>query len=183
VANAIYELPSFSRWGNVASAVLGGWQINGIFSYFGSTPIDVTSGVNTLGTAENTGQRPDLIPGVPIYLNTGDRTQHLNPAAFALPGLGQNGNLKRGQVRGKPITTVDASISKNWRFKERFGLQFRAEAFNLFNHPNFVGFNTTLNLQGNSTEQRFGQSLNPAFGTLTATQGHREIQLGLKFNF
>jgi hypothetical protein len=183
VANAIYELPSLSSWGKVASSVFGGWQINGIFSYFGSTPLDVTSGVNTLGTAENTGQRPDLVPGVPIYLNTGDSTLHLNPAAFALPALGQNGNLRRGQVRGKPITTLDASVSKNWRFKERFGLQFRAEAFNLLNHPNFVGFNTTLNLQGNQTQANFGQSQNAAFGTLSATQNHREIQFGLKFSF
>lgn len=183
VANAIYEMPSFSRWGKAASSILGGWQINGIFSFFGSTPLDVTSGVNTLGTAENTGQRPDLVPGVPIYLDTGDSTLHLNPAAFALPALGQNGNLRRGQVRGKPITTLDASISKNWRFKERFGIQFRAEAFNLFNHPNFVGFNTTLNLQGNQTQPNFGLSQNAAFGTLTATQNHREVQFGLKFSF
>jgi hypothetical protein len=59
----------------------------------------------------------------------------------------------------------------------------RAEAFNLFNHPNFVGFDTALNLQGNATQTNFGRSQNAAFGTLNATQSHREIQLGLKFNF
>lgn len=183
VANAIYELPSFNRWGKAASAILGGWQVNGIVSYFGSTPIEVTSGVNTLGIGAAVGQRPDLVPGVPIYLNTGDSTIHLNPAAFALPAVGQLGNLKRGQVRGAPITNVDASISKNWRFRERYGLQLRAEAFNLLNHPNFVGFDTSLNLQGNKNQPNFGKSQNGAFGTLNATQSHREIQLGLKFNF
>ncbi|MDT4968018.1 MAG: hypothetical protein QOJ64_2755 [Acidobacteriota bacterium] len=183
VANAVYELPSFKRWGETAENILGGWQVNGIFSFFGSTPLEITTGVNTLGTGGGVGQRPDLISGVPIYLSTSDSTVHLNPAAFALPGIGQLGNLRRGQVRGTPITNLDASLSKNWRFHERYSIQFRAEAFNLFNHPNFVGFNTALNLQGNQTQTNFGKSQNGAFGTLNATQSHREIQFGLKFGF
>jgi hypothetical protein len=183
VANAVYELPSFKRWGEAAEYILGGWQVNGIFSYFGSTPLDITTGVNTIGVAGSVGQRPDLVSGVPIYLHTSDSTVHLNPAAFALPAVGQIGNLRRGQVRGMPITNLDASLSKNWRIHERYGIQFRAEAFNLFNHPNFVGFNTALSLQGVRTQPNFGRSQNPAFGTLNATQSHREIQFGLKFSF
>ncbi|MFL6254908.1 MAG: hypothetical protein ACJ74T_07785, partial [Pyrinomonadaceae bacterium] len=183
VGNFVYELPSFGRWGGFAKNFIGGWQFNGIYSYFGSTPIDVTSGVNTLGTSSNTGQRPDLVPGVPIYLDGPDSTLHLNPAAFRLPAPGRNGNLGRGRIRGKPISTFDFSMNKNWRMREGMNFQFRAEFFNLFNHTNFTGFNTGLSFVGNSTDPRFGQSDNPAFGTLNAAQRPREIQFGLKFSF
>jgi Carboxypeptidase regulatory-like domain len=183
VGNLVYVLPRFSRWGSVAEHVLGDWQINGIFSYYGATPIAVTSEVNTMGTAQNVGQRPDLVLGVPVYLHTGDSTQHLNPAAFALPAVGRNGNLGKGAIRGKPITNLDFSLTKNWKVKERYGIQFRTEVFNLLNHPNFVGFSTALNFEGNQTQPNFGKPTNTAFGTLNSTQSHREIQFGLKFTF
>jgi len=73
-------------------------------------------------------------------------------------------------VRGKPITNVDFSLAKNFRFRERYGFQFRAEMFNVFNHANFTGFDTTIT-DGSS------------FGTLNTAQAAREIQLGIKFTF
>jgi hypothetical protein len=182
VSNVVYVMPSFKRWGSVARGVIGDWQVNGIFSYFGTTPVDITTGVNTIGTSSSVGQRPNLVPGQPIYLHTNDSTQWLNPKAFSLPAPGQMGNLSRGMVRGKPINTLDASLNKNWGLSERTSLQFRAEFFNLLNHPNFVGFNTGLGFQGNRTQPNFGQPTG-SFGTLTATQNHREIQFGLKLNF
>ena len=177
VSNVVYVLPSLQSWGSVAEKVLGDWQINGIFSYFGATPVDVTSGFNTAGVGGAVAQRPDLVPGQRIYLDTNDPTLWLNPAAFSLPAPGQIGNLGRGVIRGKPIHNVDFSLNKNWRMRERYGLQFRAEFFNLFNHPNFTGFNSALNFD------RFGAITNGSFGTLTNTQSHREIQFGLKFSF
>ena len=168
VTNLVYELPSFRDWGKAAEFALGGWQLNGIASYFGATPIELITGVNTLGTAGAVGQRPNYT-GAPLYLNTGDPTQHLNPAAFATPAAGQLGTLGKGSVRGKPITNIDFSMGKNWRFRERYKFQFRAEFFNIFNHPNFVGFDTDLR--------------NGTFGRLTTVQSSREIQLGIKFIF
>jgi hypothetical protein len=168
VSNLVYVLPSFRSWGKVAEFTLGDWQLNGIASYFGATPIELITGVNTLGTASAVGQRPNYT-GAPLYLNTGDPTQHLNPAAFATPAAGQLGTLGKGSVRGKPITNIDFSMAKNWRFKERYGFQFRAEFFNVFNHANFVGFDTDLR--------------NATFGRLTNAQSSREIQLGIKFTF
>ncbi|HZI20827.1 MAG TPA: carboxypeptidase-like regulatory domain-containing protein [Pyrinomonadaceae bacterium] len=183
VGNVVYVLPRLRSWGPVAEHVLGDWQLNGIFSYFGSTPIDITSGVNTLGTSSNTGQRPDLVPGVPIYLDGADSTLHLNPAAFRLPAVGRNGNLGRGAIRGTPLTTLDFSLNKNWRVRERAGLQFRAEFFNLLNHANFNGFNTGLAFQGNFNDPNFGRITNGGFGTLNSTQRPREIQFGVKMSF
>ena len=168
VGNVVYVLPRFSSWGKAAETVLGDWQLNAIASYFGATPIDITTGANTLGTASAVGQRPNYT-GAPLYLDTGDATKHLNPAAFARPAPGQLGTLGKGAVRGVPITNVDFSLAKNWRYRERYGFQFRAEFFNVLNHPNFVGFDTDIR--------------NSTFGTLNATQGSREIQLGIKFSF
>jgi hypothetical protein len=141
-------LPSFRQWGKAAEFALGDWQLNGIASYFGATPIDITTGANTLGTASAVGQRPNYT-GAPLYLDTGDsRRSTLNPAAFARPAPGQLGTLGKGSVRGKAITNIDFSMAKNWRYKERYGFQFRAEFFNVFNHANFVGFDLDI---GNGT--------------------------------
>jgi hypothetical protein len=167
VSNVVYVLPSFRSWGKAAEFALGDWQLNGIASYFGSTPIELITGVNTIGTSSAVGQRPNYT-GAPLYLE-GDPTKHLNPLAFAVPAIGQQGTLGKGSVRGKPITNIDFSMAKNWRFKERYGFQFRAEFFNVFNHANFVGFDTDLR--------------NGSFGTLNTAQASREIQLGIKFTF
>jgi carboxypeptidase family protein len=168
VSNVVYVLPSFQSWGKAAHYILGDWQLNAIGSYFGATPIDITTGANTIGTASAVGQRPNYT-GAPLYLHTGDSTQHLNPAAFARPAPGQLGTLGKGSVRGKAITNIDFSMAKNFRFKERYNFQFRAEFFNLLNHPNFVGFDTDIR--------------NSTFGTLNSTQAAREAQLGFKFTF
>jgi len=167
VGNVVYVLPSFRSWGKAAEFALGDWQLNAIASRFGATPVDITDGANTLGTASAVGQRPNYT-GAPLYLTT-DSTKHLNPLAFATPAPGQLGTLGKGAVRGVPITNVDFSMNKNWRYKERYGFQFRAEFFNVFNHPNFVGYDL--------------DTRNSTFGTLNSTQASREIQLGIKFTF
>ena len=89
--------------------------------------------------------------------------------SFATPAPGQLGTLGKGAVRGKAITNIDFSLGKNWKVKEKYRIQFRAEFFNLLNHPYFVGFDTDLR--------------NGSFGTLNTAQPAREIQLGLKFIF
>ncbi|MCI0490836.1 MAG: carboxypeptidase regulatory-like domain-containing protein [Blastocatellia bacterium] len=186
VFNVVYSLPSFVSWGRLANHILGDWQVNTIASFLDGPPIEINSGANTagLGTAPAaTGFRPDLVPGVPIFLNTGDPTQYLNPAAFALPALGQFGNLGRGAIRQPAIENIDFSVAKNWKVTERYGLQFRAEMFNVFNHVNFSGFDTTLNFQNVRTDPNFGNPTNPNFGRLTGNRGPREIQFGLKFSF
>ena len=202
VGNVVYVLPSFNRWGSVANHVLGDWQINAIVSFLGGPPIDVLSGANTPGLAADApgGFRPNLVEGVPIYLNNqNDATRFLNPAAFSLPAPGQFGTLGRGVIRQPAIENVDLSIVKNWKLRERFGLQFRAELFNAFNHTNFTGFDTGLAFN-NTAEfvgdpcngagrrpdggiSQCGRATNSNFGRLTATRGPREIQFGLKFSF
>ena len=107
---------------------------------------------------------------MPIYLHESDKTKYLNPAAFALPAPGVFGNLRRGFVRQPGLFNVDFSVAKNWKVHERYGIQFRAEMFNLLNRTNFNGFVPGLN--SGST-----------FGTLVSDRGPRNIQFGIKFNF
>ncbi|HEV8367311.1 MAG TPA: carboxypeptidase regulatory-like domain-containing protein, partial [Pyrinomonadaceae bacterium] len=186
VTNAVYLLPSFRKWGAVANQILGNWQLNAITSLLGGIPIDVTSGANTAGLAisDFLRQRPNLVLGVPIYLhNAGDSLQYLNPAAFSLPEVGQFGSLGRGSIRGPRIKNFDLSVVKNWRIRERYNLQFRAEMFNAFNHANFKDIDAELRLNNIAGDENFGKPLNPNFGRITATQGPREIQFGLKFSF
>jgi len=168
VGNVVYTLPSLRSWGKGAEFALGNWQVNAIASYFGATPIEIVTGANNLGVASGVGQRPDYT-GAPLYIESSDNTLHLNPLAFARPAPGRIGTLGKGSVRGKPITNIDFSMSKNWRFQERYGIQFRAEFFNVFNHANFVGYDV--------------DTRNSTFGQLTSTQASREIQLGIKFTF
>ena len=194
VANAVYQMPAMKNWGAFASAIVGGWQLNTIISYYGGTPLDVFSGANPnyLGlraTPSNGGFRPNLVSGQPIYLDTGDPTNYLNPAAFSLPAPGTFGNLSRGLVRQPSLTNVDFSLNKNFALTERTRLQFRAEFFNLLNHPGFNGFantafdiNNRLNAQGDPIPG-FVVTPRGGFGVLNSDRGPRNIQFGLKLSF
>lgn len=191
VSNAVYSLPAFKKWGSLASHVLGNWQLNGIVTLLSGIPLDVQTGLSGqyFGLAANApgGFRPDLVPGQPIYLHGADHTVYLNPAAFKAPALGQFGNLKRGFVRQPGLTNIDFSLAKNWKIHERYGIQLRAEMFNLFNHTNFNGFDPGLGLSPN--RDAGGKFLgtftatNGNFGRLNTDRGPRNIQFGVKFNF
>jgi hypothetical protein len=219
VANAVYALPSFKKWGLAANKILGDWQLNTIASFFGGVPLSISSGTNTMGLARgNNFQRPNLVTGVPIYLhNPGDPLQWINPAAFALPGSGVtannlvslNGSLGRGVIRSPGFKNIDFSVAKNWQVRERFGVQLRAEMFNVFNHPNFNGVDTGLSFgnvgasdfpggagadpcngatyistaDGTTKRSQCGLPANGNFGRMSGNRGPREIQFGIKLSF
>jgi hypothetical protein len=182
ITNGVYVLPSFKKWGKAADAVMGGWQMNGILSYFGGVPADVYTGQNAnyFGVQNSNGSggyRPNLVPGQPIYLHTSDGTQYINPAAFALPAPGTFGTLARGLVRQPGNTNVDFSMNKNFALTERYHLQLRAEFFNIFNHVNYNGFNNNV-FNGGVVVSRNNQ-----FGFLNSDRGPRNIQFGVKMTF
>ena len=190
VSNAVYALPTFKNRGSLVSNILGNWQVNGIITVLSGLPLDVTTGLSSLyfGLASNlnTPFRPNLVPGVPIYLHGADKTVYLNPAAFTLPAVGQFGNLRRGAVRQPGLKNVDFSLAKNWKVKEKYGIQFRAEMFNLFNTTNFNGFDSGLSLNPHrGSDGKFDGTFtsNSNFGKLNSNRGPRNIQFGIKFNF
>lgn len=139
VANFVWELPGKNLKG-VLGHVIGGWQSNGILSLRSGFPFNVTQGgdINTGGPV-----RPDQV-GDP-YLSNPSRQQWYNPAAFSrvtcnIPNrqdLCRFGTFGYNVLSGPGQRNLDASIFKNFPFKERFNVQLRIEAINATNTPYF----------------------------------------------
>jgi hypothetical protein len=80
-------------------------------------------------------QRPDLVPGVPLYLDYGTTGRWLNPAAFAPPAVGKWGNFGRNVLRAPGLFQIDTGLSRRTRITERVSLDSGVEIFNILNHP------------------------------------------------
>ena len=174
----VYNLPSFQQSGWM-NAVLGGWQYSGIISYQTGTPFTPTNGFGFsdnggLGNGVGTSSYPDLIGdpnAVPAERFTPGVTGPLlyNPGAFAAPTGLTFGNAGRNSLRNPSDTNFDMALYKNFKIKERAGFEFRAEAFNIFNHTEWNGVNT---------EAGSNDFLHPS-----GAHRARVLQLGLKFLF
>ncbi len=173
VTSYIYELPfgRGKRFGRdlegLGNVLVGGWQIVGISAFQTGTPrtIRAASGVSN-ADGEN---RPDIVAGVSIQPAHRDRAQWFNPAAFRPAVPGTFGNAGRNILSAPGQVNVDFSVFKNFLLTERTNLQFRAELFNLPNHPNF---------RSNSMRTFFDRA---APGALTSANPARQIQFALKF--
>ena len=166
----IYNAP-FDRWVGAqggARHVLGGWQISGIWKAASGSAISLVQDSNF------DADRPDYIGGDP-YARTGDKFQWFNPDAFAeVPqgGGGANirpGNVGKGSLRGPGFWNVDISLAKAIDFSERHNLQFRAEMFNAFNHPNLGNPRRDISRSG--------------FGRIDSVSAGRVMQLSLRLSF
>ena len=105
----------------------------------------------------------------------GSPNQWFNPAAFILPPAGTYGNLGRGVFTGPGLADLDVSLFKTTAITERTSLQFRAEFFNVLNHPNFGTPNATV---------FSGSAISPSAGLITTTATtSRQIQFGAKLIF
>jgi hypothetical protein len=141
--NAIYELP-FGRGkqfltGDMASKILGGWELAGIATAHTGLPVNITMTrkAGALPDGNTSSQRPNLVPGVPIYAANQTINNWFNPAAFAAPANGTWGNLGRYIGNGPGMYEIDSSLQRRFRVSERLALNLRATAYNLFNHPVF----------------------------------------------
>ena len=108
----------------------------------------------------------------------------LNPDAFAVPPAGQQGSEARNDISGYGLTQIDLSLARQFFLTDRTHLQFRADAFNVFNHPNFTN---PLALIGSDPRFLKSQSmLNQGLGGLNPLfqeGGPRSLQLSLKLTF
>ncbi len=131
-----YDLGGVRKTG-MAAVFLSGWVIDAITIARSSPPVDVVL-MRAMGFA-NYAFRPDLIPGVPRYVRDPNVPGGLrvNPAALAVPVEAQQGDLGRNSLRGFSLFETDLAIGRRFPITKRVHLQARAEAFNLFNHPNF----------------------------------------------
>ncbi len=186
-----YELPFGKNLQGAPRQILNGWEIGGIASLASGVPFSVenASGVSrNLAVGAGFADRPNLVPGASNNPTRGvsrgcagiaagtpveTPTLYFDPCAFVPQEPGTFGNLGRNTLIGPALSELDFSLSKHFRLTERKELQFRAEFFNIVNHPNLEAPSVTL-----------GAVLSNSAGVLTkTTTASRQIQFGLKFVF
>lgn len=187
-----YDIPKPGS--GIWSSILGHWSTDSIIYARSAVPVNVVTGQDPFSTGFLVGaqsiQRPNTVPGVPLYLypSSAPRGKVINVAAFSVPVSGQ-GDLGRNALRGFGATQWDLTVRRQFRFTERFSVQFRSDFFNILNHPNFGSPVNYL------SSPQFGQStqmLNNYLGSggqsgglnpLYQIGGPRSIQLALKVQF
>ena len=183
--NSIYELPfgpgrHYWSTDGIAGKLIGGWQLSGLSTASTGRPVNitVTRSASDVPDGDRSNQRPDLVPGVSIYPTEQSINNWFNPAAFKVPAKGTWGNAGRFLGRGPGYWEMDTALEKRTPIKEQVSVSFRAEAFNLFNHPIFG--NPASNISVRSSFGRITGILNNgAVGTGTP----RRFQLMLRLDF
>jgi hypothetical protein len=177
VLHAMYETPWFKAEPGLRRALLSGWQLNGIATFASATPFTVYDSRNVAlqaaipPVAGTFASRPDLLSDPNLGPHTAQ--QWISPSAFrrlnAITEAGHFGNEGRNVCRGNGVANLDVSLVRNFPLAERASLQFRAESFNVMNHPN-------LGLPVNDLAS-------PNFGRILEAGPPRLMQLGLKVVF
>jgi outer membrane receptor protein involved in Fe transport len=164
-----------------AAAILGGWQVNGIFQSFSGRPFSVTMSNSQLNGGPSNAQRPDQLRYPSISGAVGPGTQWFDVSAFAPPppppAPSRFGTAGRNTLRGPILVNYDFSVFKSFALTEKKRLEFRTEFYNLTNTPHF-----------NQPAGNFSAS---SFGSITSTiaangvpgAGEREVQFALRFLF
>jgi len=208
--NAVYELPfghgkAFLNQGNVADAIAGGWQLTTTAVARTGFPVNVLTSLNGPDGNQAGTQRPILVPGVSITPPGGKSVaQWFNPAAFEIPALNSAGNASvfgnapRDLISGPGTWQVDMGAGKTISLRERGKIEFRAEFYNVFNHPQLGQPGATCEGTGSTSGPTpcesgttFSQitntiNLNTAIVSPITPVGSgtpREIQLALRFDF
>jgi hypothetical protein len=151
----------------ILNAFVGGWQMGGIWNVRSGFPLTIQA-TDRSGT-NSRGARADRVGNGEGPHNVGKGQTWLDKSAFKEPVAGTLGNSGVGVIRGPGWDTFDLSMQKTFPFMEKRNFEFRAEMFNLTNTPQF------------GTPVRSASSA--TFGEITSSQGARQIQFGLKFNF
>jgi hypothetical protein len=179
---SLYELP-FGKGRQFGSSVprvldyiIGGWQWNNIVTLSTGTPIDLS----VTGTNDNPGNRPDVSGPVSAKIADG---KGVITGTFSLPPVSgtaftRPGTLGRNSLYGPGLHTWDTGMMKDFKLTERFKAEFRVDAFNLFNHPQFQNgsFNTGINLGS-------GSSPGTSQGAQVRQFSERELQFALRLTF
>jgi len=190
-ANFVYDLPFFRSGSALERGLAGGWQVASIITVESGAPVNlgVSGGINNPASViGNSGLRPD-VNGPITYPKTvnqwfsgnfGHTVTESDGKSYTFGTMCETGpdcygNLGFNAITGPGRQNWDVSLLKNFSFTERLKLEFRVEAFNIWNHPQFEG-NANLGGLGNN----FGGG---NFGQITSAYDPRELQLGLKLKF
>jgi len=181
-----YSLPAPNK-GMRFSGLFSNWMVDAIVGARTAAPVDVFIR-RDLGFGPFN-LRPDLVPGIPLYIEdqSAPGGRRINAAAFVTPAARQ-GTLGRNALRGFPFSQVDFAFHRRFTLRDRAQLILRAEFFNVFNHPNFgdpVG-DLSSNSFGSSTStlaRSLGSSGSIGLNPIFQVGGPRTIQLDLKLQF
>ena len=175
--SGIYNVPFHLK--GAAGGLINGWQFTGIYTFLSGAPFSALSAANRVfsGTGSPTG-RPNLVAGCDLYSGFQTLSQWFNPGCFSLQPVGTYGNSGRDIIIGPNLWNMDSSLVKDFKvpqISENFQVQFRAEAFNILNHPSFQNPANTIFA---------GTAINGSAGRITATNSQpRQLQLALKIVF
>jgi hypothetical protein len=186
--SAVYELPfgagkSLITRPGAPRAILGGWHWSGMATARTGLPVNVV--LNRANSAlpdqfsVSGSERPDLVPGVSL-IRPGGQTPNdwINLAAFTTPAPGTYGDAGRNLVRAPGLWQVDAALAKNVSLTEQLALQFRVEAFNVFNRAQFGMPQANL-----SSPLSFGMITTEVNQGATGSGTPRQFQLALRLSF
>ncbi len=198
-AGLTYDIPA-PKGNSLTRAFLHGWSVQSYFLARTAPPVDLSDvNFSQFNGGVSANIRPDVVPGQPLYLYgtqyPGGRA--FNPMAFTDPPVDPNtgnplrqGDLPRNRLLGFGAAQWDIAIHRDFPIREPLKLQFRVEAFNFVNHPNFGPPNNQFGQGGfGLSTETLGQSLaggnlgGGAFSPLYQLGGPRSIQLALKLVF
>jgi len=159
----VYNLPWYQNGRGWKGLALGGWRYTGMTSI--QSGFSLTPGLSVAFPGLAT--RPDRVSGSV----TGPKTaqEWFNTAAFAAPPFGYFGSAAQGSIYGPAMVDFDMGLYKDFHINERNMLEFRAEAFNIFNHTNFSGVQTAFGA-GN-------------YGQVTSALDPRIFEFSLRYQF
>jgi len=186
--NIIYPIPSIFHHNSLLHTAVDGWQLSSIIRLQSGAPFTVTANVAGYSNQQLTGSYTEgsraRIIGNPYAGTSHDPYHRLNPAAFAAPVVGDFGIGAEGQnsFTGPGVNDTDLTLEKQFKVKERYNFQLRADAFNAFNHTQFNGINSGINFDGpGSTHFTNPASDSPAqyngFGSVSGAYAPRTLQL------
>jgi hypothetical protein len=190
VTSVLYDLPvGNGRMLNITNPILntiiGGWEAGGILTLQSGMPGTLTiGGIDNASTGAGGYDRPNFT-GISPYVSNPTPSRYWSLAAFTEAPPGQFGNVGRNSIEGPGIIGFDAEVHKQFRmpYKEGHVLQFRFEAFNALNRPNWQMPNLNI-LAGAAQPGMPNTATHQSFGVVTATSTPmRQIQLGLKYMF
>jgi hypothetical protein len=182
----IAEMPfgAGKRWATdgIQRLLLGGWQINGIFSRYSGTPFHVTSAATSLNAPGNTQTADQVKPEVRIPGGTGRGDPYFDPLAFRPVTGVRYGNSGLYNLRGPGVVNVDLGVFREFKATERMGIQFRAEAFNAANTPHFNNPGTNVSnmrLNADGSVNSLG-----GYSEITSAQPtERQVRFAIRISF
>jgi carboxypeptidase family protein/TonB-dependent receptor-like protein len=179
--NYLLDVPNLPVRGALLRGIFHGWELSGITSFVSGQPLGVgfttTTAIDITGTAD-LGSR--IVVTGPAALAKDRRTfnRYFDTSVFRLPAAGTVGNAGRTVIRGPGVNNWDAALAKSFPLRESLRLQFRCEAYNVFNHTQFSTVNTSAQFNPAT-----GAQLNGAFGSFTAARIPRTVQLVARVTF